>query len=62
MLSQEEFAEAVRKALRHLSRPDALAGSVLTRSRLVVEHAESDPAEALRDLLEDAARHVARSG
>ncbi|WP_188192185.1 AAA family ATPase [Nonomuraea sp. SYSU D8015] len=54
VLSQEEFAEAVRKALRHLSRPDALAGSPLTRSRLVVEHAERDPAKALRDLLEEA--------
>ncbi|GAA5086101.1 ATP-binding protein [Thermocatellispora tengchongensis] len=55
VLSREEFAEAVRKALRHLSRPDALAGSPLTRSRLVAEHGERDhPARALRDLLEQA--------
>jgi hypothetical protein len=54
VLSQEEFVEAVRKALRHLSRPDALAASPLTRSRLVMEHVEKDPAKALRDLLEEA--------
>ncbi|MBB6547206.1 ATP-binding protein [Nonomuraea rubra] len=52
VLSQEEFSEAVRQALRHLARPGALAGSPLTRTRLVAEHPGGDPAEALRELLE----------
>ncbi|MFI7702291.1 ATP-binding protein [Nonomuraea sp. NPDC049480] len=54
VLSQEEFTDAVRKALRHLSRPAELAASPLTRSRLVAEHPGPDPATALRALLEQA--------
>lgn len=54
VLSQPEFTDAIRKALRHLSRPAELAASPLTRSRLVTEHPESDPANALRQLLEQA--------
>ncbi|MEV2273784.1 AAA family ATPase [Nonomuraea africana] len=54
VLSQEEFAEAIRKALRHLSRMNVLAESPLARSRLVAEHAEQDPAKALRELVEQA--------
>jgi hypothetical protein len=55
VLSREEFSEAVRKALRHLARPDALAGSPLTRTRLVSEHHRGDdPAKALRELLDEA--------
>jgi hypothetical protein len=54
VLSQEEFAEAVRKALRQLSRLDALAASPLTRTRLIAERAGQNPATALGDLLRQA--------
>ncbi|WP_327589559.1 ATP-binding protein [Nonomuraea sp. NBC_00507] len=55
VLSQEEFAQAVRAALRHLFQPGALAASPLAQhSRLITGHSSSDPAEALRDLLEQA--------
>lgn len=54
VLSRAEFAEAVRKALRQLPRPDALAASPLTRTRLVAERAGQDPATALGDLLRQA--------
>ncbi|MBB5083955.1 ATP-binding protein [Nonomuraea endophytica] len=51
VLSRAEFAEAVRQALRHLSRKDALAASPLTRTRLIAEGAGENPATALGDLL-----------
>ncbi|MGP3960550.1 hypothetical protein ACTWPT_31535, partial [Nonomuraea sp. 3N208] len=54
VLSQAEFAGAVRKALRQLSRPGALAASPLTRTRLIAERAGQDPATALGDLLRQA--------
>ncbi|WP_433519375.1 AAA family ATPase [Nonomuraea sp. CA-143628] len=54
VLSRAEFAEAVREALRRLSRPDALAVSPLTRTRLIAERAGQDPAAALGDLLRQA--------
>ncbi|MEV0385828.1 ATP-binding protein [Nonomuraea sp. NPDC050643] len=54
VLSQAEFAEAVRKALRQLPRPDALAASPLTRTRLIAERAGQNPATALGDLLRQA--------
>ncbi|NBE96768.1 ATP-binding protein, partial [Nonomuraea sp. K271] len=54
VLSQAEFADAIRKALRHLWRTDALAASPLTRTRLVAERAGNDPATALGDLLRQA--------
>ncbi|GAA3097684.1 ATP-binding protein [Streptosporangium carneum] len=54
VLSQAEFAEAVRKALRRLPRRDALAASPLTRTRLIAERAGQDPATALGDLLRQA--------
>ncbi|MEV0351451.1 ATP-binding protein [Nonomuraea sp. NPDC050680] len=54
VLSRAEFAEAVREALRRLSRPDALAASPLRRTRLVAERAGQDPAAALGDLLRQA--------
>ncbi|WP_327587239.1 ATP-binding protein [Nonomuraea sp. NBC_00507] len=54
VLSYAEFAEAVRAALRHLGRPSALAAGPLARSRIVAEHPGSDPATALRELLEQA--------
>ncbi|MFI7454324.1 AAA family ATPase [Nonomuraea sp. NPDC049714] len=54
VLSQAEFAGAVRKALRRLSRLDALAASPLTRTRLIAERAGQNPATALGDLLRQA--------
>ncbi|MEV4019950.1 ATP-binding protein [Nonomuraea angiospora] len=54
VLSQAEFAEAVRKALRQLPRLDALAASPLTRTRLIAERAGQNPAAALGDLLRQA--------
>ncbi|MGW6505577.1 ATP-binding protein [Nonomuraea angiospora] len=54
VLSQAEFAGAVRKALRQLPRLDALAASPLTRTRLVAERAGQDPATELGDLLRQA--------
>jgi hypothetical protein len=52
VLSQEEFAQAVRGALRLAGRPVALAASPLTRSRVVVDAgADTDPGETLSELL-----------
>jgi hypothetical protein len=53
-LSQPEFAAAVREALRDVNRPDALAASVLTRSRLVRERdGDAAPGEVLEALLRE---------
>ncbi|PZG03121.1 hypothetical protein C1J01_46520 [Nonomuraea aridisoli] len=54
VLSQAEFADAVRKALRQLPRLDVLAASPLTRTRVVAERAGQSPATALGDLLRQA--------
>jgi hypothetical protein len=54
VLSQPEFDDAVRRALRDLHRPDALRESPLLRSRVVLERADSAGAPAaLRALLRD---------
>jgi hypothetical protein len=54
-LSQPEFADAVRRALRDLHRPGALATNPLARTRVVRERAAELPApEALRELLHEA--------
>ena len=54
-LSQPEFADAVRRALRDLHRPDALATNPLARTRVVRERRAELPApEALRELLHEA--------
>jgi NACHT domain-containing protein len=54
-LSQPEFADAVRTALRELHRRDALATNPLVRTRVVRERgAELAPADALRELLHEA--------
>lgn len=58
VLTREEFTDAVRKALRHLSRPGELAANPLTRGRLLAGRA--DPATALRELLEDGIRELGR--
>jgi hypothetical protein len=54
-LSQPEFADAVRRGLRDLHRPGALATNPLARTRVVRERAtDLPPPEALRELLEEA--------
>jgi hypothetical protein len=54
VLSQPEFAEAVRGALRHFTRPDELQSSPLVRSRLVVERAGNEAGSSARaDVLHD---------
>jgi hypothetical protein len=54
-LSQPEFAQAVRRALRDLHRPDALAKNPLARTRVVRERGAELPApETLRELLHEA--------
>jgi hypothetical protein len=56
VLSQPEFEEAVRQALRDYTRPDLLAANPLMRSRLVLEAAEPPAAPAtLQSLLREAA-------
>jgi hypothetical protein len=58
VLSQEEFTDAVRRALRHLSQRGELAANPLTRSRLLAGRA--DPVDALRELLEEGIRDLGR--
>jgi hypothetical protein len=54
-LSQPEFADAVRRALRDLHRPGALAANPLAGARLVRERgAESPTSEVLRALVHEA--------
>jgi hypothetical protein len=65
VLSQAEFSDAVRQALRDLLRPELLARSPLLRTRVAREHAGTDEpdAEALEGLLRaavDALRHHPR--
>lgn len=48
VLSQPDFVEAVRGALRNLTRPAALGNSPLLRSRLVVERAGRDAGKGER--------------
>ena len=56
VLSQPEFAEAVRTALRHFTQPEALAASPLLRSRLLVEFTSGEPtADTLKKFLMAAA-------
>lgn len=60
VLSEPEFAEAVRQALRDYTHPDALAGNPLLRSRLVQDRAGPNPRpEALQALLREAADALA---
>jgi hypothetical protein len=54
-LSQAEFTAAVRRALRDLHRPDALAANPLVRSAVVRERdPDAPPAEVLEALLREA--------
>lgn len=60
VLAQDEFAEAVRDALRGVARPNGLEENPLLRSRVVVERAGEDPPEtALTDLLHEAVDELA---
>jgi hypothetical protein len=55
VLSEPEFASAVRQALRNYTRPAALAANPLLRSRLAAEKAEDTPTPAtLQDLIRNA--------
>lgn len=59
VLSQPEFADAVRAALRHFTRPDELQSNPLIRSRLVVDRVGNEAnaaarAVALHDLMAEA--------
>jgi hypothetical protein len=59
VLSQEEFGDATRQALRDLCRPDALAHSPLCRCRVVVESPHGEHGSgALRKVLEMAAQRL----
>jgi hypothetical protein len=63
VLSQLDFAAAVRRALRDLHRPDLLSRNPLCFSALVRTHAGADPAGTLAELIRGAAevlRHDAR--
>ncbi|MGE0823349.1 MAG: ATP-binding protein [Candidatus Binatia bacterium] len=56
VLSQATFTEAVRQALRHYTRPDALAENPLLHTRLLIETAETIPTPVhLQALLQEAA-------
>ena len=56
VLSQPDFADAVRRALHDYARPTALAANPLLRSRLAVERTEGDPDSAtLQALIREAA-------
>jgi hypothetical protein len=53
-LSQPEFADAVRRALRDLHRPATLATNPLARTRGARARCRAAPPEALRELLHEA--------
>jgi hypothetical protein len=59
VLSEADFRQAVRQALRDYHRADALAASPLRHSRLVVDRRGEDAVTALRELLRDAAAPLA---
>lgn len=59
VLSQPEFEEAVRQAIRNYTRPDILAASPLLRSRLVADRAGPEATTAaLQTLLYEAAQSL----
>jgi hypothetical protein len=66
VLSQPEFAAAVREALRHFSRPQALGAKPLLQSRLVAERTgagagATEGIAALQNLLQEAATALQHS-
>jgi hypothetical protein len=59
VLSREEFESAVRQGLRDCTRPEALGGNPLLRSRLVVDQAGPGPlGTTLQELLRQAAESL----
>jgi hypothetical protein len=59
VLSEQDFADSVRQALRDYTQPERLAANPLLRSRLVIEHADGMPdVPALQDLLQQAAESL----
>ena len=59
VLSQPEFDESVRHALRDLRRPERLTGNPLLRTRLVAHPTDSAPGtDALCDLIRQAAERL----
>jgi hypothetical protein len=48
VLSQAEFGQAAREALRHFTRPDELESNPLTRSRLVVDRVGNEASSGAR--------------
>ncbi|QXD15650.1 AAA family ATPase [Rhodocaloribacter litoris] len=57
VLSQPEFAEAVRRALRDFARPDRLSANPLMRSRLLRDrYGPQADTEDLQELIEEAAK------
>ena len=60
VLSKDDFAEAVREALKVYARPHRLSESPLLDARLVRDQ-DGEPVEALRDLLETAANQLDRA-
>lgn len=59
-LSQEEFGTAVKRALRDLHRPDALAQSPLAASRVVLDHPDDrPPVEVLGGVIREAIETLA---
>lgn len=63
VLSETEFADAVRDALRDFTRPDVLLNNPLTRSRLIMERggANADRAAVLQNLLREASEALQAS-
>lgn len=62
VLSRPDFEQAVRRGLRDLHTPAALAANPLCRSRLVSRSdVDLDPASRLRSLLLEAAEHLSAS-
>jgi hypothetical protein len=55
VLSEPEFVDAVRQALRDYTRADLLMTNPLLRSRLVIERAMNKPVAALQSILREAA-------
>jgi hypothetical protein len=51
VLSEPEFVEATRRALRDYTRADLLAANPLLRSRLVVDKGANEPTKTLRSVL-----------
>ncbi len=60
VLSREEFATAIRDAMKGLTRPGLLSGNPLLRSRRLLPSAEAQRAGALQELLRGAAEVLHR--